>query len=213
MKKAIIFDFDGTLVNTLDDLMDSVNYGLMKSNLPIRSYDEIKSFVGNGIYNLVLKSVPKNTSLEVLNEAYENFKKYYELHKTDKTVPYDGIIDLLIELKKRGFLIGIASNKYNEAVNLISRKLFGQLIDVCVGEMEGLKRKPAPDIIYKSLELLDVDAKDCYYVGDSEVDYQTVVNANIDGIFVSWGFRDRKILEELGAKIIIDKPDELLGLI
>ena len=209
MKKLIIFDLDGTLLNTIEDLTDSVNFALDKFSMPKRTISEVRSFVGNGIAKLIERAVPKNTNKEVENNVYKIFKEHYTNNCNNKTRPYDGILKLLENLKQNKILTGIVSNKNNEAVKKLSDIYFSGVIDETRGFVEGSKTKPNPDSVNFIINKFNIDKKDCLYVGDSDVDYYTAKNAEIDCIIVSWGFKDRDFLEKLDNVIIVDSIKEL----
>lgn len=209
MKKLIIFDLDGTLLNTIEDLTDNVNFALDKFSMPKRTISEVRSFVGNGIAKLIERAVPKNTNKEVENNVYKIFKEHYTNNCNNKTRPYDGILKLLENLKQNKILTGIVSNKNNEAVKKLSDIYFSDLIDETRGFVEGSKTKPNPDSVNFIINKFNIDKKDCLYVGDSDVDYYTAKNAEIDCIIVSWGFKDRDFLEKLDNVIIVDSIKEL----
>lgn len=208
---TIIFDLDGTLLDTLEDLADAVNYALKKYHMPTRTIDEVRCFVGNGVRNLMLRAVPQGEENPVFEEAFLAFKEYYGEHCNDKTKPYDGIMELLNTLKKQGYALGIVSNKIDTAVKELNRKYFTDFIDVAIGEREGVQRKPAPDTVLTALQELGKDKASAIYVGDSEVDVATAKNVGIPCITVLWGFRDKEFLEEEGADKFVSKPDEVLS--
>ena len=204
---AVIFDLDGTLLDTLCDLRDSVNFALSAFGFPPRTTQEIRAFVGNGIGKLIKRSVPDGCSEELCNEVLDTFKAYYKDHSRDKTKPYEGIVSLLQRLKAEGTRTAIVSNKADFAVQEIVPVYFSGLIDVAVGELSGVPRKPCPDMVHLAMERLSSGR--AVYVGDSEVDVQTAKNAGLDGVFVTWGFREREVLEGEGAKFIVDSANEL----
>ena len=208
--EAVIFDLDGTLLNTLYDLTDSVNWALGKYGLPMRSMEEVRSFVGNGLRNLMLQAVPDGEENTVFEELFEFFREYYKTHCNIKTVPYEGIMELLKELKGRNIKMAIVSNKIDSGVKELNKIHFSEYIEVAIGEREGIGRKPEPDSVLEALRLLGVDAEHTVYVGDSDVDIQTAKNAEVCCISVSWGFRDEAFLMESGAEVMIDRPLELL---
>lgn len=210
---TIIFDLDGTILDTLGDLADSVNFALLANNLPERTYEEIRSFVGNGIRNLVETSVPTGTEAEIIDKVFADFKSRYKTHCKVKTSPYDGISELLDKLAEAGYKMSIVSNKADSAVKELHKEFFYPAIETAYGEMEGIPRKPNPQIINYVLEEMGAAAENTLYIGDSEVDYITAENAGLGLIMVSWGFRDRALLENLGAKNIADSPDELFEMI
>ncbi|MDD2470677.1 MAG: HAD family hydrolase [Methanocorpusculum sp.] len=208
--QVIIFDMDGTLLNTLDDLYNAVNYVLLKFGYPLRTREEVRSFVGNGVQRLVDFAIPNGQNNPHREEIFADFKQYYNIHGREKTQPYPGITELLQELKSRGYQLGVVSNKYDAAVKTLSEIYFPGVFATGVGEREGVRRKPAPDSVFAVLNELRADASGVLYVGDSEVDIRTAENAGVACISVAWGFRDRDLLEREGAKQIIDDPSELL---
>lgn len=211
--KLIIFDLDGTVLDTLDDLADSVNYSLIKNNFPVRSREEIRSFVGNGIRKLVELSVPDNTSVKETDSVFADFRAYYNLHSSDKTCPYDGIIDFLEDLRCKNVKLSVVSNKADNAVRALCDKYFSGLFDFVVGERENIPRKPAPDSLYEVISLCNVKNDEVIYIGDSEVDIQTARNAGLDYIIVDWGFRSREFLEQYCSAEIVSDIKELRRLI
>jgi phosphoglycolate phosphatase len=207
---TIIFDLDGTLLNTLDDLHDSINYVLNKVGYPLRSIDEIRSFVGNGIELLMNRAVPIGTAPKDIIKCLQLFREYYANHMENKTRPYDGIHELLISLKAEGYQLAIVSNKFDSAVKALCKTYYDPLIQIAIGESPEVAKKPAPDSVYTALSALGSKKEQAIYVGDSEVDVQTAHNAGLKCIGVTWGFRNREVLESVGADSIIDKPSELL---
>lgn len=212
-KKCVIFDLDGTLLYTLEDLKNSVNFALRESGFKERSLDEVREFVGNGIENLMRKSVPDNISEDEFETCFENFKSHYKIHSEDNTKEYDGITDLLKALRCKGFLLAVVSNKADFAVKTLCDKYFKGLLDIAFGEREGIKRKPCPDSVNEVINFLDVSKDNCYYVGDSEVDVKTAHNAEIKCIACSWGFRSKSVLENENPEYIIDSSEEILRIV
>ncbi len=208
--KAIVFDLDGTLTDTLADLKNSVNHALSEFGFPARSLEEIRSFVGNGVRRLIYLSVPENTPDEVSEKCLDVFKAYYKDHSCVETKPYDGIIEMLSELKSRGIKTAVVTNKMHEAAVDIVKLFFDGLIDVTIGQIDGVAQKPQPDSVFLALQKLGVSKDNAAYVGDSEVDCMTAQNAGIPCIGVTWGFRDREILENNGAQFIVDMPKQIL---
>ena len=206
---AVIFDLDGTLTDTLEDLKNSVNFAMREFGFPERTTDEVRSFVGNGVKRLIDLSVPENTSEEVSAECLSVFKSFYKDNSLVSTKPYDGIIPMLEKLKKDGVKTAVVTNKMHEAAVDIVNLFFGELIDVAIGQIDGVAQKPQPDGIYSALEKLGVSKEKSIYVGDSEVDCITAKNAGIPCIGVTWGFRDREILVGNGADFIINFPEEI----
>lgn len=210
MKNAAIFDMDGTILNTLDDLMDSTNFALRNNGLNERSFEEIRFFVGNGIQKLIERAVPQGTSIELFEKVFADFKSHYKIHCADKTSSYDGISSVIQTLKKMGVKTAVVSNKADFAVQELVEVYFKGLFDVALGERAGVSKKPSPDMVNAALSVLGVEKESAFYIGDSDVDFETAKNSSLDFIGVSWGFRGRKFLEDLGSKNIIDSPCELL---
>lgn len=204
---------DGTILNTIDDLKDCLNHALSRFGFPALSIEEVKLRTGNGIRRLVEESLPKNTDNRVIDEVFDFFKDYYELHCNDKTRPYDGITETLSAIKKKGYSCAVLSNKVHSAVLELCRAHFDGLFDYILGNVEGLKKKPDPDGIERLLFAADVDRSDALLVGDSDIDIQTGYNAKIDVVGAAYGFRDRKVLEKMGVKNIISEPKQLLDLL
>lgn len=211
--KLVIFDLDGTVLDTLEDLCDSVNFALSSHKLPERSIDEVRSFVGNGIRRLIDLSVPDNTDTSIADSVFDFFKAYYKEHSSDKTKPYDGILPLLKFLREQGVRTAVVSNKADFAVKNLVEKYFDGLFDYAAGEKEGIPRKPSPDSVYNAIEFFGLSCSDCVYVGDSEVDIATAVNAGIDSIIVTWGFRDRDTLIKAGAENLCDDVSALKNML
>ncbi|MCD7814405.1 MAG: HAD family hydrolase [Lachnospiraceae bacterium] len=211
--RLAIFDLDGTILDTLDDLKNSLNFALSQSALPERSREDVRRFVGNGIRKLIERSVQPNTSSEQINQVFEDFTRHYKLHCADQTRAYEGIPEMLTALKSRGIKTAVLSNKADYAVQDLCRHYFAGQFDWVAGEKTGIRKKPMPDSVYMVLEQLKTERKDAIYIGDSEVDIQTARNANIDSILVSWGFRDKDLLYQCGAEHVIDHPQELLRMI
>ncbi len=200
----IVFDLDGTLLNTLDDLQDSMNYVLSSNGMPTRTYEEIRSFVGNGIKRLIELSVSKDCSNELFEKCYEEMLVYYKAHSQIKTGPYEGVVRLLNNLKAKGKKIAVVTNKVQGSAEDVCNKYFEGLIDVIIGDDKTTPLKPAPDNVFKALDYLKTTVDKAVYVGDSEVDIATAKNTGIDFIGVSWGFRERSLLESFGVKIADD---------
>lgn len=209
--KAVIFDLDGTLLNTLDDLADAVNWALEKYNQPKRTIAEVRAFVGNGLRNLMNQAVPNGEKNPVFEDLFEEFREYYKSHCNIKTAPYEGVLALMKELKTRGIKMAIVSNKIDSGVKELNEIHFSEYVEVAIGERVGIARKPSPDSVNEALRILDVAKEDAIYVGDSGVDIQTAKNAGIGCVSVSWGFRDEAVLMEQGASIMIHQPLELLA--
>ncbi len=210
---TVIFDLDGTLLNTLEDLKESVNFALDKAGMPLRSMEEVRRFVGNGVMRLVELSVPEGRENPKFERVFEIFKEHYSLHCNDKTGLYDHVEELLVELKRRGYKMAIVSNKYYDAVQELKEQYFAEYIQVAIGEKENINRKPAPDTVIEALKLLGSTRETAVYVGDSEVDIATAKNAFMDCISVTWGFRTKEEQQKAGGKVFADDPLEILDLL
>lgn len=204
--ETLIFDLDGTLLNTLDDLCASVNYALSLCGYPSRTLNEVRRFVGNGIRLLMERAVPNGVTGTEFEKVFDLFKTHYAENSRNKTAPYDGVIDLLREAKKCGYKLAIVSNKIDYAVKDLREEFFCDVVEVAIGESEGVERKPAPDMVYKAIAELGTDKNKCVYIGDSDVDMMTAKNSGLECISVSWGFRTREELVEYGADMIADTP-------
>ena len=210
-KRYAIFDLDGTLLDTLDDLTDSMNYMLGKHNFPLRTRNEVRNFVGNGVRKLVERAIPTEYKAddEFIDKFYNDFSLYYNSHSDVKTSPYPGTLDMLDKLLENGFDIAIVSNKIDSAVKSLSAKFFGERIKSAIGEKPSVRHKPEPDMVFMAMEEMGADKENSIYIGDSEVDTQTAKNAGIPCISVRWGFKDRKFLEDSGATVIVESMEEL----
>lgn len=209
---AIIFDLDGTLLDTLEDLKNAVNVALRTEKLPERTLEEVRRFVGNGIVKLMERASGWDREQEGFSHLMTSFRAYYGAHCEDYTTAYEGIPELLEILKQKNIKTAVVSNKVDFAVKELIPVYFHDKISVAHGENEaaGIRKKPAPDMVFQALEELGCEKERAVYVGDSDVDLMTAANSGMTCIGVSWGFRGRKFLEEHGAKIIIDTPKELL---
>ncbi len=211
--EAVIFDLDGTLTDTLADLRNSVNFALSQFGFHERTAEEIRSFVGNGVKRLIYLSVPENTPEEIAEDCLLVFKEYYKTHSCVATKPYDGIIEMLSEIKNKGIKTAVVTNKMHSAAADIVEHFFGSLIDLTIGQLDGVSQKPQPDGIYKALEFLETPKEKAVYVGDSEVDCITAKNAGVPCIGVTWGFRDCDSLKKNGADLIINSPEDIFDCI
>lgn len=210
---TVIFDLDGTLLDTLEDLMNAVNHVLAAHNYPIRTYDQIRRAVGNGVALLMERSTPDGLSPDEQALLLDEFKAWYKNHLQDTTKPYDGIFPLLSELKSKGYRLAIVSNKLHGAVQKLNRQYFDEYIPIAVGESEHILRKPSPDMVFEALRLLGSEASEAVYIGDSEVDFETATNAKMDCISVTWGFRDEEDLRAVGSTTFARKPSDILNLL
>ena len=213
MYDTLIFDLDGTLLYTLEDLHDAANHVLGKNGYPLNTLDDTRHFVGNGLKMLMKRSLRRDTEPEVLERLFQELRDYYTKHCQMKTRPYDGIMEALEYFQKLGYKMAIVSNKNDAAVKELNAYYFEKYISVAIGEREGIQRKPAPDTVFAALKQLGSSKDNALYIGDSEVDYETARNAGMDCMLVSWGFRDRSILEQLKPEFLMDKPEEMTGVL
>ena len=207
-----IFDLDGTLLDTLQDLAASVNYALRKHGMPEHSIDDVRRFVGNGVRLLMERAIPDGAQNPDFEATFATFREHYMHHSLDTTHPYPGIPEVLAELKARGCRLAVVSNKMMAATQELIRHFFPDTIEVAIGEheAEGIRKKPAPDTVFAALKELGVGKEDAVYVGDSDVDIQTARNSGLPCISVLWGFRDKDFLIKHGAETFVSKPSELL---
>lgn len=210
---AVLFDLDGTLLDTLEDLTDSVNDALALYGLPARRLEEVRGSVGNGVARLMELSVPGGRTHPQFETCLDEFRRHYAENMRNKTRPYPGIPELLSRLSEEGCGLAVVSNKFDRAVKELCRLYFGEYIKTAIGESEGVAKKPAPDVVFRALRELGSVPESAIYVGDSEVDVQTAKNAGIPCVGVTWGFRDRVLLEQEGADEIINRPEELWNII
>lgn len=208
--QTYIFDLDGTLLSTLDDLAASTNYALRSNGMPEHSVDDVRRFVGNGVRLLMERAVPGGAANPKFDAAFTAFKQHYLEHSLDTTKPYPGVLAMLAELKARGKRMAVVSNKFYAATQELCRHFFGDSIEVAIGEREGIRKKPAPDTVEEALRQLGVGKEGAVYVGDSDVDVATARNSGLPCISVLWGFRDKDFLIEHGAETFISSPAELL---
>lgn len=213
MYKLAVFDMDGTILDTLEDLKDSTNFALEKCGYPTRSYDEVRRFVGNGIRKLIERAVPEGLTVEQVDRVHEVFTEHYKVHCADKTKAYDGIKPLLEKLRASGVKTAVVSNKADYGVQELCKEYFDGLFDYAVGEREGIRRKPAPDAVNEALRVLGIDKSEAVYIGDSDVDFETAKNAELPCISVLWGFRDEEFLREKGATLFVRDPAEIYDII
>ena len=213
MYHTAIFDLDGTLLDTLQDLADSTNYALSLHGLPTRTAEEIRQFVGNGVGLLIHRAVPQGTPEELEAHVLRDFRAHYLLNMENKTAPYPGILELLDALRAAGVRTAVVSNKFDGAVKGLCQNYFGDRVDTAIGESQGVARKPAPDTVFRALAELGASLEGAAYIGDSDVDMETAKNAGLPCISVSWGFRSRDFLLERGAALIADTVEELKALL
>lgn len=210
MIKAVIFDLDGTLLDTLGDLHAAVNYALRAFAFPERSLEEVRRFIGNGVVKLMQRSTPEGTDGKTNEACLDAFREYYLAHMQDMTAPYEGVIPLIQKLRERGMKTAVVSNKLHQAVYELCQDYFPDLIDETIGVSDESERKPSPVNVYKAMEKMGVTAEECIYIGDSEVDVQTAHNAGVRCIGVTWGYRDREELSKAGAEIIKDSCSDII---
>ncbi|MGO3108608.1 MAG: HAD family hydrolase [Sphingobacterium sp.] len=209
--KLIIFDLDGTLINTLEDLANSGNYALAKYNLPTHAGAQYKHFIGNGIDKLIERILPiEERNREKIALVKETFIAHYNKHAQDTTQVYPGILELLTYLRENNFKISVATNKYHDAALTLVTKYFPTVdFDLVLGHRENFPAKPDPAIVEQTLQTLAIKKENCYYLGDSDVDMLTAGRAGVKAIGVTWGFRSEQELRESGADFIINSPQEL----
>ena len=206
-----IFDLDGTLLDTLNDLAVSTNYALHWAGMPEHTVDDVKVFVGNGVKKLIERAMPDGINNPKFEMTYSKFKEHYIEHSMDTTKPYPGILETLAELKKKNKKIAVVSNKFYDATQKLCRHFFSDYIQVSIGERENIRKKPAPDTVVEALRQLGAERETAVYIGDSDVDVNTAKNSGLPCISVLWGFRDKNFLIEHGATSFISEPNQLLN--
>lgn len=210
---TIVFDMDGTVLNTLEDLTVSMNYVLDRFNMPGHSLEEYRLFFGNGVKEALRLSLPEGASADIIDEMMVVFKEHYDAHCLDRTRPYDGIVDVMRQLKEKGYRLAIVSNKIDSAVKELNDRFFADYVDTALGEKTGINRKPAPDMVYAALKEMGSTKEESIYIGDSEVDLMTARNSELPCISVLWGFRDKKNLIEQGADCFADRPEDIIRIL
>lgn len=210
---TIIFDLDGTLLNTLADLAAATNHALAEHKLPQRTTDEVRLFVGNGIHKLIERAVPADTPAELQEEVFASFNRYYKQHCADSTCPYEGVPQLLQQLRAAGCHTAIVSNKADYGVQALAKQYFEGLLDAACGERAGIAKKPAPDMLLAIMRQLKAEPASTIYIGDSDTDLDTARNAGVDCIGACWGFRGRAFLEAHGAKLLAENVGDIWELI
>jgi len=212
-KNTVIFDMDGTILDTLEDLTIAMNYVMREFDFEQHAKEEYRHAFGNGIRFAIEQTVPEGTAKEVIDRMLPIFRAYYDEHCLDNTRPYDGILPLMKKLKDDGYKMAIVSNKIDSAVKELNLRFFSEFVDVAIGERAGIKRKPAPDTVIEALRELGSKADEAVYIGDSEVDFETAKNSGLDCITVLWGFRDKDYLEEIGADVFANTTEEVYELL
>lgn len=213
MYKSVIFDLDGTLLNTLGDLAASVNHALKSCGYPERTIAEVRAFIGNGVVKLMQRATPDGIGQQDFDRCFEAFRTHYLDHMFDTTMPYDGILPLLDALRADGIQTAVVSNKLHSGVVGLCKDFFGDRLTCAFGVLDESERKPSPANVFKAMKQMNVNAADCVYVGDSEVDVQTANNAGLDCIAVTWGYRNLDVLKKNNPKYIIDSPEEILPIV
>lgn len=208
--ETYIFDLDGTLLSTLNDLAASTNYALRTHHMPERTLDEVRQFVGNGVKKLMERAIPGGTNNPDFDNTYATFRQHYMQHNLDTTKPYPGIMEMLQQLHNEGKNVAVVSNKFYAATRDLCRHFFAHLVPVAIGEREDIRKKPAPDTVLEALRQMGVSSKGAVYIGDSDVDVMTAQNSGIPCISVLWGFRDKEFLLQHGATTFISSPQELM---
>ncbi len=206
---TVVFDLDGTLLNTLDDLAASVNFALKENGLPLRTIDEVRRFIGNGVRILIRRAVPEGTTDEVYETTFKSFENHYRENSRNLTAPYKGVMEMLNDLKGMGYKLAIVSNKIDFAVKDLREEFFSDVIEVAIGDSPDTNNKPEPDMVFKALDMLGESVDNAVYVGDTDVDLETAKNSGMDCISVSWGFRSHEELVGYDAKMIADTPEEI----
>lgn len=213
MKKLVIFDLDGTLLNTLTDLTNSVNHTLKYFNQTPLSEKEIRYYLGFGPRHLLDKALKMEMSDYEYHDIYEIYNNYYRIHKNDYTRPYEGIVEVLVKLKESGYLLSVCSNKQDDATKSLVKDIFGDVFDFVIGSSDLYQKKPAPDMVYKTLEVLNVKKEDAIYIGDTEVDLKTASQSGLRSIAVLYGFRDKEDLRDFSPLAFVDEPRELVEVV
>lgn len=211
--KLAVFDLDGTILNTLEDLADSVNWMLEKFGYPVHTYAEVRQMVGNGLWKLVERALPAGSSEKQIQEAFDAFTPHYQEFCNVKTGPYAGIPELVKKLREAGYLTAVNTNKKAAQTEVLMEAYFPGLFDEILGEGIGFEKKPSPEAVFHILKKLAIQPEEAVYIGDSDVDLQTARNAGLDPIIVSWGFRDRDYMVAKGATVIADTMEELENLL
>ena len=213
--KIVIFDLDGTLLNTLQDLADSTNFALNYFAYPSRTLEDVRNFVGDGVAKLIERAIPDGINNPKFEDCLELFKNHYSQNMYNKTAPYPKIIELLQEIKSKNIKIAVVSNKFDAAVKDLCAKYFNGLIDFASGENEmlGIRKKPSADAVIRVLENFNIERENAFYVGDSQVDILTAKNAQIPCISVTWGYKTKDFLIKNGAEYLVNNPEDILLII
>lgn len=194
MKKLLIFDLDGTLIDTLDDLKNAVNHALLLRNYPERSKEQVRKDIGNGVAKLVARSIPNNEDNPEYPDTLKDFKEYYSIHHSDYTKPYPNVYETLINLKNEGYILCVATNKITDVARILIENLYPKMFDFIQGDEPGMDRKPEPMMVESLCKRFSVTKKDAFYIGDTNVDMQTAVNSGVDYVLVTYGYRTKEEL-------------------
>lgn len=208
--ESYIFDLDGTLLSTLNDLAASCNYALRSCGMPERTIDEVRRFVGNGVKKLMERAIPQGIDNPQFEECYAAFREHYMVHNLDTTAPYPGVLEMLGRLKSQGAKLAVVSNKFYAATQELVKHFFGDYVEVAIGERPDIRKKPAPDTVGEALRQLGASPSTAVYIGDSDVDIDTARNSHMPCISVLWGFRSKEFLLEHGATHLVSSPDEIV---
>ncbi len=209
MNKAIIFDMDGTILNTIDDIRNSINHALTLMHMPTHDTEQVKMAVSSAARTFITRMVPQGTSVDDMEKTYHLFQNHYDQNNAVLTRPYEGIVALLRRLKDKGLKLAVVSNKYEYLVTDLNNQMFEGLFDAAVGVTADLPIKPAPDMVHKTLQILGIKKDDAVYIGDSDIDCTTAHNSGLQMIGVTWGFRPEQTLIDHGAHEIAHTVDEL----
>lgn len=214
-KRLLIFDLDGTLVDTVKDLMEAVNFALQKNGYEPKSLKHITKAIGNGVEILISRCLDDGFNNPKYQIVLEDFRNYYLTHYDVFTTPYNGVFETLLKLKNRGFILSVCTNKLDEAAKIIINKFYPSIFSIIQGSVPSLKKKPARDMIDRVIELSSIaDRKEVLYIGDTNVDLEVAINSNVDSVLVSYGYRTKKELLDLNARSpIIDNINDLLDLL
>lgn len=215
MKKyeLVIFDMDGTILDTLTDMTDAVNHVMRLHSLPEHDYTKVRGYVGSGARTLFERALGPDISTELLESCVKEFREYYKAHCRDKTAPYEGIMELLSNLHEKGYKLAVVSNKPDESVKVLVEQYFDNIFDFALGEREGIAKKPAADMVNTCLDFFGVCKEKAIYIGDSDVDYMTSVNSGLDQILVTWGFKDIDFLKTFNAMNYVNSAEEIIAIL
>lgn len=210
MKKLIIFDLDGTLIDTLEDLKNAVNYALEHFHYPLRSKEQIRQAIGNGVAKLVERSIPEGINNPNYPECLKIFKEYYAIHYADCTIPYKGVYELVCKLKQDGYILAVATNKIVEIAEILINKCYPNLFDYIQGDCPEVEKKPSPDMINRIREKYHVTKEEIFYLGDTNVDEETALNSGVDYLIETYGYRTKEEIQQMcKSKVVLDTPEQI----